>query len=807
VSDSLRTSRRNIQLTNFICLWMALSLCVILVFRWSIGAGSSWFFSPLLLEAALFVSILGINFLRLVDLSRILVCWTPALILVIDFKILITHTTPETSHYVGFRIFQIAFSFFPFLIFNISERFKFFIAVSVPVVFTLFFDNIINFLGVGYAAMNLHEESYGFTNFRTLISLALISAAFVFLKQLLEKQETENAMLIEQLAEKNQVIQRTAERELKRAYDRLSFHFNNTPLAVVERDRDFKITFWNKRAEELLGWTNHEVLGLKPQEFMIYHEDLARAIQTMNDTLNDKLDSSFMELRAITKQGKILNCLLYYSFLRDENGELETVLSFISDITEQRKANYFLNERVKELRTLYNASQMLTTSGKSMEEVFTSFPELLPSGWQFPDDCAAQLFIFDKAYPTKNFVSTPHAQRCDIIVNKKIVGLLEVVYLEEKPADFEGPFFKEERELLNAIAQMLQVYIERKLEEQALEKARANMHATINNTEIMIWSVDANFKLLSFNAPFEQYNNKRLKLPTFSGMDHRDYFDAHRAETWNNRYRKALAGEAYTFEETLGNTDLRFSLSPIVEKDRIIGVSVFADDVTARNEQSRNLAEANKKIAELRLMALRSVMNPHFIFNVLSSIQFFITKNDKLNALNYLTSFSKLMRTVLTRSVAETVSVKEEVDMLKEYIHLEKLRFDQLFEFKLECNAEIDLASYNIPPLLIQPYVENAILHGLYNKGASGVLILRIKILPDYLVFEIEDDGIGRAMATKIKEQSQITQKSMGTQLTEERLRLFNDDQENAVKYEDLVDENGNPAGTIVCVKIRTFTQ
>jgi len=190
-------------------------------------------------------------------------------------------------------------------------------------------------------------------------------------------------------------------------------------------------------------------------------------------------------------------------------------------------------------------------------------------------------------------------------------------------------------------------------------------------------------------------------------------------------------------------------LSPIVEGDQIIGVSIVAENVTKRKAHDRELAEANKKIEELKLMALRSVMSPHFIFNVLNSIQFFIAKNDRLNAINYLSTFSKLIRSILNHSVTNKIKLGEEVEMLKNYVHLEMTRFEDKFSFVMDVADTFDLDAVEIPSLLIQPYVENAILHGLYNKKLPGTLTIRIKEGEDSVVFEIEDDGVGREEAMR----------------------------------------------------------
>jgi PAS domain S-box-containing protein len=797
------SERRNIQLTNFLALGIALFIAVIIGVRLSVSSFSSSFYLPILLEALCFVALVLLNYYGFTLLSRILLCWGPAIFLIVDLKILLESVeTPETSHYLGFRIFQVAFSMFPFLVFNLSEGWKAALGVSVPVFLAFAFDWMLDLLGVGYSTSGLTEPSYYYNNFRTLVTVGLISAAFIFLKNILERQDAQKAVFIRELKEKNAIIEANAQRELKKVGARLNHHIENTPLAVIERDKDFRIIYWNKRAEELFGWSAKEVMGLRPQDFMGVGSDHSSATGVILKAIEENKDSIFVELLTKTKSGKILNAIWYYSFVRDEHGEPETILSFVSDITEKTRANYFLNERVKELRALYNVSQLLTTSSESsMISVFEQLPKLLPPGWQFPEVCAARLVAFGSIFQTDNFVETRWMQSVPLTVDGRDMGAIIVAYLAEKPAAAEGPFLVEERNLLTAIGQMLQVYVEQKLEEEELHRTQANLTGVINNTEILIWSVDENFNIITYNDASRKYALENFKLDVAVNRTI-DNFPEPVRSTWIHRYKRALAGERLLFEDHVSGLDLKYSMSPIVEDGRAIGVVVFVDNITSENQQTRALTEANRKIADLKIMALRSVMNPHFVFNVLSSIQYFITKNDELNAINYLTSFSKLMRNVLTRSVADSVTLKEEIDLLRDYVHLEKLRFDEKFEFVVKCNQDIDTENTRLPSLLIQPFVENAILHGLYNKEGKGILNVNIGMDGDFLVFNVEDDGIGRKASMKIQERNPTKRNSMGTNLTEERLSIINGDNKSPVIYTDLYDRE-EAAGTRVTIRIR----
>ncbi len=231
-------------------------------------------------------------------------------------------------------------------------------------------------------------------------------------------------------------------------------------------------------------------------------------------------------------------------------------------------------------------------------------------------------------------------------------------------------------------------------------------------------------------------------------------------------------------------------------------MSVFAEETTELKLKELELSEANNQIGELKLMALRSVMNPHFIFNSLNSIQYFIMENDQFNAVSYLSTFSKLIRSILNNSVHNRIRLMDELGQLKHYVDLELLRFENKFDFLLNIDADLDVENIEIPSMLIQPYVENAILHGLYNKIGRGTLKVSVKEVGESVLFEIEDDGVGREAAMVFRRKSLPEHKSLGTALTEERLKLINAQNHVSCEIIDLF-ADGMPAGTQVKIWVK----
>ena len=237
-----------------------------------------------------------------------------------------------------------------------------------------------------------------------------------------------------------------------------------------------------------------------------------------------------------------------------------------------------------------------------------------------------------------------------------------------------------------------------------------------------------------------------------------------------------------------------------------IGISFYRYRFNQISEREAIKTSLNKRIAEVKMEALRAQMNPHFMFNALTSINLFVLKNDTDAASFYLNKFSKLMRDVLDHSRSELITVEEEINTLKLYVEIEKMRFKENFTFKFDIDPEARLNEFKIPPLIIQPYVENAIWHGLKNKK-EGEALLTIKVFEDAKYFNIivEDNGIGRDKAKEIKESNIIRHKSHGLKLTEERIKYFNETYavQSSLETNDLKNANHEAIGTQIVYKIK----
>ena len=222
-------------------------------------------------------------------------------------------------------------------------------------------------------------------------------------------------------------------------------------------------------------------------------------------------------------------------------------------------------------------------------------------------------------------------------------------------------------------------------------------------------------------------------------------------------------------------------------------------------ESEKTKIELQQRAVELEMQALRSQMNPHFIFNCLNSINRFTLANEATNAADYLTKFAKLIRIVLQQSGKSFIPLEDELYSLQLYMDLEALRFEHPFSYSINADG-IDLSTAMVPPLLLQPFVENAIWHGLHPKQAGdGMICIDLKMQNEILECAISDNGVGRNTQSEQAEENKLGKKSLGMKLTQNRLALFQSSfkkDEAAIKIDDLKDGEGNNAGTIVHIKI-----
>jgi LytS/YehU family sensor histidine kinase len=242
----------------------------------------------------------------------------------------------------------------------------------------------------------------------------------------------------------------------------------------------------------------------------------------------------------------------------------------------------------------------------------------------------------------------------------------------------------------------------------------------------------------------------------------------------------------------------------------ILAVTVLLIYLVSRRIQSIRQSEQKrvvheKKLLELEAKALRAQMNPHFIFNSLNSIKSLINKNENDKAAEYLTTFSKLIRTLFQNSDRREISLYEELETCKFYTQIEKMRFGNKVDFIFEIDQTLDLKDIKVPALILQPFIENAIWHGLVPKESGGIVMVSIKEIDEAIECTIDDNGVGRELSRLYKTQYEATHESKGISLTRSRLELDKliNDREDTIEVIDKADQHGKSGGTTIVITFK----
>ena len=294
--------------------------------------------------------------------------------------------------------------------------------------------------------------------------------------------------------------------------------------------------------------------------------------------------------------------------------------------------------------------------------------------------------------------------------------------------------------------------------------------------------------------------SEKKVLPSFDDYLNTEYqFDGRRISTHklNGQFEDSFQITFSNFDSVINGPfwETWQSLSIVI---MILGVIVYLF-----KEIRATQIHQKAQLAEFEQSALRAQMNPHFIFNSLNAIQGYIAQGDKQSANRFLSRFSKLIRSALQHSRVTKVSLEDDLANLKSYIELEQMRFKGGFDFQINIAEEIDVSEITIPPMLIQPFVENAIVHGLANKEGNGKIDIDFQSKNGALLVTVIDNGIGIETSKKQKAGIASSHKSVGMTITKRRLEMLSSDGENGnLQIQELKDEFGKVVGTKVSLQI-----
>ena len=304
-----------------------------------------------------------------------------------------------------------------------------------------------------------------------------------------------------------------------------------------------------------------------------------------------------------------------------------------------------------------------------------------------------------------------------------------------------------------------------------------------------------------FEVPFSLLD-ERINMARFDDLNPGKYIFRVKAKKGNGPWLKDEVTLIIIIRPPFWQT-WRFWVSVIVGVSLITYFIVKWRVKTVR-KQERIKAAHEKDMLELEARAMRAQMNPHFIFNSMNSIKSLMQEKEIDKGVIYLTTFSKLIRTLFNNADKKEISLYDEIETCKLYLQLEALRFDASFSYAVRVDDDIDLKSIRVPALIIQPFIENAIWHGIIPKGANGHIELSVQQENHSVEIVIDDSGIGREASMQNKPTGGLAHQSKGVNLTQSRLELDNLLQQRQAQLEiiDKKDENGIAKGTKVVIKI-----
>ena len=358
----------------------------------------------------------------------------------------------------------------------------------------------------------------------------------------------------------------------------------------------------------------------------------------------------------------------------------------------------------------------------------------------------------------------------------------------------------------------------------------SEVYITLGNVQLKLDSLDKAEKYLDEGLAIA----KKHKIPSEINQSNlylselyekkKDYEKAY------NFYKKAIEGERKTFNDKnisyvnnlinkYDNEVSRNKIKSLAKENEIAKlkllrnrnvliialVSIAMLGLLLYSMYRHRLLNNDKKILMLEQEALRIQMNPHFVFNALNSIKLYVINNEQKNAVHYLNKFSKLIRSILESSSVKEVTLSEELKTMSLYMSIENIRLSNEVTYIEKVDPNVNIERIKVPPLILQPFLENSIWHGLSSKKGEKEVILSVnKISDEFIQIDIIDNGIGRDAAMKIRKNKSLNRRSIGIDLTKERLRNFANEYKNnfSLDYSDLIDEKGNTSGTKVTLKI-----
>jgi tetratricopeptide (TPR) repeat protein len=604
--------------------------------------------------------------------------------------------------------------------------------------------------------------------------------------------------------------------------------YGTKAVALLEGSKKRKDEFVLAKSYELLGFSkwaqgkfdealatykNAEKLALKngDESRLGYLYAAMTALETQRGQYKNSIEYCMKGLPLWRKPSSDPRGFIAIAMLYSTNGDYKTALDYCREADKIVKARggtlrmytyigeiFYLNKQYDSAIFCY---QLLRNYNKNLVSVSGMTEEFKQNSWT--NSRMAEIYIARKQYDTALY------------------------YLTNTLNYFES--VTDRNQMMWTLLRLVKAYDGKRNYSAALYNARKLLHIA-RQTGARQYVRDAHEMLYKFFDVQQRNDSAYHHLRLYTSL--KETIDADQAEQKLAFFRseieaeKAQAGiSRLTKEKQLQEMQLnqyalqKYSLIIFIVFLLVIGLIVFRNILLKRKsekhqrelaetelkmqtfENARTKAEFQQQAAELEMQALRAQMNPHFIFNSLNSINRFILQNNSEQASEYLIKFSKLIRLILQNTQVPLISLESELESLELYLELEALRLEKRFEYKITLPTDLDLFGLKVPPLIIQPYAENAIWHGLTHKEEKGHLEINVSEENGYLFFRITDDGIGRNKSALLNNPYGIRKKSLGLKITADRIAMTHGTG-LGVTINDLVSAEGNALGTEVIIKI-----
>jgi len=371
-------------------------------------------------------------------------------------------------------------------------------------------------------------------------------------------------------------------------------------------------------------------------------------------------------------------------------------------------------------------------------------------------------------------------------VEAQNVDLLELgkIYIEQKEEEKAIPLLKRSIDLSNETKNITQKKEALYTLSKAYERSDVNMALSTYKEYLKVNE--------SINKKREQELLSRLELATSLNRKQQRIDLLEKDKELNDKTIELLLQKQVAHEQFIDNQKKTIYLLIV-----ILVILLISSILILRSAKQKRLA--NQLLA---LKSLRSQMNPHFIFNALNSVNSYIAKKDELSANRYLSDFAFLMRSVLENSKHDFIPLTEEIKVIELYIKLEHERFKEKFDYQFIVDEDINTESFLIPPMLIQPYIENAVWHGLRYKEEKGFLHVELKQVDKNLQIQIRDNGIGRNKSQELKTKNQQQTNSTGLKNIEHRLKIINEVHRLGIQINVMDLDLENNSGTVVSILV-----